>query len=202
MPSTKNHPTVWPKNRWIEDVLLEYLARLGGEVEIGKKLFWNCSTTTTCLAFYFNKWGGEIVIILFHWASSCNYTSQKKRKELRERQIEKVCTYLEWSFEMLFDVMILNRKDFQSFHLWRPWSMTSLFDRQRFYWGKCRNTNWHQSSGICSSMKHQNLRCVSRLCYWFSSCFKSCWESLSLLSEASVHNCWSRYINLLLLGMS
>ena len=125
MPSrTKIIPPVWPK-------LLDRGCFAGIPRKVGRG---GCLEIALLHVLHFiSSEEGEIVITLFHWAYSCNYTSQKKRKELRERQIEKVCTYFEWSsstsLECFLMFMILNRKDFQSFHLWRPWSMTSLFDR-------------------------------------------------------------------------
>ena len=145
---------------------------------------------------------GEIVIILFHWAYSCNYTSQKPRKELRERQIEKVCTVHVW---IDLESTSTSLKCFLMFSFWTEKTSNPFTYGDHDQWPLSATGNDFMGGDAeirTGIMKHQNLRCFSRPCYWFSSCVRLAASLCLSYVRQRVHNYWSRYVNLLLSGMS
>lgn len=171
-----------------------------GEVEIGKRFSWSCSTS--CLAFYFNKWGRRNCDNIISLSLQLQLHIAKKREKSCGKDRLKKYVHI-WN-----DLVPPVWNVFWCLWFWAEKTSNPFTYGDHDQWPLSSTDNDFMGgnaeirTGICSSMKHQNLRYVSRLCYWFSSCFRVA-EGLCLsYVRQRVHNCWSRYINLLLLGMS
>ncbi len=133
--------------------------------------------------------------------------AQAKKRSLPERHIEK-STYLESSSSISLKSCLMVRfwTEKTSSHVTYgdQWPMTNdLSVRQiTILLRKCRNTNRHHSSGICSSIKHQNSRCFGRLCMTVLLVQLMFAESRCLSHvRQRVHHCWFKIKKSCLLGM-